>query len=79
MKQLLGNTSKTRVAILEILADLERESDEFRGLAWDKKFQLSMQFYQCARARLQKGKMIFDVLGPAIVFALGRWLGGRGR
>jgi hypothetical protein len=69
------NREQTFAAVMAIIQDMERTlpkpADEtlgFTNLPVDRKLQIAMQFYQCERARLQKGKMLLDTIGH-----LGPW------
>jgi len=83
VRSLLGNRDKTFAevqAIMQMFAENAGNLPEGSGyaeLALDRKVQLAMQFYQCERARLQKGKMVFDMLfhlGPLIISLMALWL-----
>ncbi|OGE89074.1 MAG: hypothetical protein A3J07_00365 [Candidatus Doudnabacteria bacterium RIFCSPLOWO2_02_FULL_49_13] len=83
VRRLLGNREKTFGEVQAIMRMFEANTDTFPGdqsyddLPLDRKVQLAMQFYQCERARLQKGKMVFDMLShlvPLIVSLFALWV-----
>jgi hypothetical protein len=70
---LFNNRCQTGSAIAEIMSYLGSQYKGFNDLPEIERLKLGMQFYNCERGRLQKGKMLVDILAHLIplILALG--------
>jgi len=70
MKRLFDNRYRTGAAIAEIMSYLGGQYKGFNDLPEIERLKLGMQFYNCERGRLQKGKMLADIIAHLIPLIL---------
>lgn len=70
MKRLFNNRHQTCAAMAEITSYLGERYEGFKDLTEIEQLKLAMQFYNCERARLQKGKMLVDIMAHLIPLIL---------
>lgn len=70
MKRIFNNRHQTGAAITEIMSYLGSQYQWFSELSKTEQLRLAMQFYNCERGRLQKGKMAVDIMAHLIPIVL---------
>ena len=70
MKKLFNNRQSTHQEIAEIIKFLGPQYPGFEELKPVEKLRLAMQFHNCERGRLWRGKMFIDILAHLIPFIL---------